>query len=137
MQAVGTFRHTLDIKSRMAMPAQFRDELGETFFVMRGPDKCLFVYDQEGFDALCEQIARKSATAAMRTAQRKTFFGAFKPEMDKQGRFVVPQELVTYAGLQKDVVVFGCNNRIEIWDAAAWDQMMAQEPEEEYDDIIW
>ncbi|MBE6813162.1 MAG: division/cell wall cluster transcriptional repressor MraZ [Ruminococcaceae bacterium] len=137
MQAIGTFRHTIDAKSRMAMPAQFRDELGESFIIMKGPDKCLFVYDQEGYNVIAEQLARKSATSDDRNKQRKRFSGAFKPEMDKQGRFVLQQELIAHAGLQKDVVVFGCNSRIEIWDAATWDALMAEEDDADFDDIIW
>ena len=137
MQAIGTFRHTLDAKSRMAMPAQFRDELGESFIIMKGPDKCLFVYDQEGYNVIAEQLARKSATSDDRNKQRKRFSGAFKPEMDKQGRFVLQQDLIVHAGLKKDVVVFGCNNRIEIWDAEAWDALMVEEDDAEFDDIIW
>ncbi len=144
MRAIGTFRHTLDAKSRMAMPAQFRDILGESFVIMKGPDKCLFVYDDEGYDAIAAQVSRKSVTADARNKQRKRLAGAFSPDMDKQGRFVLPQELVDHAELKKDVVVFGCNNRIEIWDAQKWDALMEMDielpdPEDENDEdaIFW
>ncbi|MBQ6864168.1 MAG: division/cell wall cluster transcriptional repressor MraZ [Clostridia bacterium] len=137
MQAIGTFRHTLDAKSRMAMPAQFREELGDSFIIMKGPDHCLFVYDQAGFDQISAQLSQKSATQSDRNKQRKRFSGAFQPEMDKQGRFVLQQDLIAHAGLKKDVVVFGCNSRIEIWDAEAWDALMAAEDDVDFDDIIW
>ncbi len=124
MRVVGLYRHTLDVKSRVAVPAQFREKLGETFYVMKGPDTCLFVYDQEGFDAITMQFAEYSSTYDDRNMQRLRFAGAFSPELDKQGRFVIPQDLVEYANLKKDLVIFGMNNRIEIWDADEWNKTM-------------
>ena len=137
MQVIGTHRHTLDAKNRLSMPAQFRDELGEYFYVVKAPDECLFVYDQEGWDRLTEQIRLKSATRGDRNNQRFAYVGADRLSLDKNGRFVISQEFIDYAGLKKDVVVFGCDNRIEIWDAKAWDDMMTDAPAVGFEGIIW
>ena len=137
MKVVGTYRHTLDVKNRLAMPVQFRSALGEVFYCMKGPDKCLFVYDEEGWEHVTAQLSQKSTSRDSRNRQRHSFGGAFMPEPDKQGRFIIPQEMIAYAELKKDVVVFGCDTRIEIWDSEEWDTMMKAPVEGEFDDIIW
>lgn len=137
MQVMGTYRHTLDAKCRLAVPARFREALGEHFFIIKAPDKCLFIYDEEEWQRVTAQLRQHSSSAQARNIQRKKYAGAFTVETDKQGRFVIPPELIEYAGLKKDVVVFGCDNRIEIWDSEAWDQILEQPSEEEFDDIVW
>ena len=66
-------------------------------------------------------MREKSATAADRARQRNTYRGIITAEPDKQGRITLPQELIDYAGLGKDVVIFGCDNRIELWSREAWE----------------
>ena len=137
MQVMGTYRHTLDAKSRLAVPARFRDVLGEQFFLLKAPDKCLFIYDEEEWHRVTEQLRRKSATREDRNEQRRKYADVYGVELDKQGRILIPPELVEYAGLKKDVVVFGCDNRIEVWDSEEWEKILSEPTEDEFDDIIW
>ncbi len=137
MQVMGTYRHTLDAKCRLAMPARFREALGEQFFILKAPDHCLFVYDEQEWQRVTSQLRQHSSNSQARNMQRKKYAGVFIVETDKQGRIVIPSELIAYAGLKKDVVVFGCDNRIEIWDSEEWDQIIEEPSVEEFDDIIW
>lgn len=115
----GQASHTLDQKGRITLPSKFRDLLGESFFVLRGFEKCLFVYTQEGFHELEDKI-KALPIAQGGILQRFVFANTEKIATDKQGRFVVPPKLREYAGLEKDVVLVGLSSRIEIWDSEAY-----------------
>ena len=115
----GEYLHSVDAKGRMIFPAKLREELGEGFVIFKGLDGCICVYSKEDWDAFEKKIAALPAKA--RKMQR--FYSAnFECEPDAQGRIVIPQSLREYAGLNKDVVVVGIQNRAEIWDSDAWKQ---------------
>ena len=118
---MGEYMHTIDTKGRVIMPADFRAELGETFFVTKGLDNCLFIYGQAEWEALSAKrrqlpLAKPEARAFVRFF----FAGARMMECDKQGRFLVPGNLRSYANLKKDVVLTGVMNRAELWDKESW-----------------
>ena len=122
---MGKSNNNIDAKGRLFIPAKFREELGETFYVTLGLDGCLSVYSDakwadltEKFDALPISQARK---------MRVLFANAAKCEPDAQGRIILPQKLRMYARLEKDVVVIGVSNRAEIWNAEAWAELEAAE----------
>ena len=115
----GEYQHNIDAKGRLIFPIKLREELGEHFVIFKGLDNCINVYSQEKWNAFEEQLAALPSKA--RKVQR--FFSAnFECEPDAQGRIVIPQSLREYAGLNKDVVVVGIQNRAEIWDSDAWKQ---------------
>ena len=118
---LGEYEHTLDIKGRLAMPAKLRDALGNKFIITKGLDGCLFVYDMEEWHKVETKLAalpmsRKNA----RDFTRFLFGGACEGECDKQGRVLLPANLRRHAGLEKDAVIVGVGNRVEIWDAQRW-----------------
>lgn len=115
----GQAEHTLDQKGRVTLPSKYRDLLGESFFVLRGFEKCLFVYTEDGFHELEDKI-KALPIAQGGILQRFVFANAEKVTADKQGRFVIPPKLREYAGLEKDVVLAGISARIEIWDASTY-----------------
>lgn len=120
---IGEYRHTLDAKGRMFIPAKFREGLGEKFIVTIGLDRCLFIFSAEEFNKLKEKqdsisIANKDA----RRFARFFFSGACECEPDKQGRINLPQKLLSYAFLEKDVTVVGVSNRIELWSSDKWNE---------------
>ena len=125
MSATGTYEHSLDAKGRLFIPAQLRKELGDTLYVTMGLDGCLAVYPQETWDTFTEKFA--SLPMSQSKAMRPLFANAAKCEPDSQGRIVVPAKLRKYAGLEKDAVIIGVNDRAEIWSADAWH---AQEEED-------
>ena len=120
----GTYEHGIDSKGRLFIPAKLREELGTTFYLAMGVDACLAIYPQSTWDRFTEKFA--SLPMSQSKAMRPLFANATKCELDAQGRIVIPQKLRKYAGLEKDAVIIGVNDRAEIWAADTWN---AQEEE--------
>ena len=120
---MGEYSHSIDEKGRLIIPSKFRFELGETFVLTRGLDGCLCVYPQSEWNILEEKLRNLPLTNKnARTITSFLVSGAASCELDKQGRILVPTALREYAGLEKDVVVTGNLERIEIWDKAKWSE---------------
>ena len=100
---IGQYQHNIDAKNRVIVPAKFREDLGERFYVTKGLDGCLFVLSEEGW-------------------KRLFFSGAAEVEPDKQGRILIPQPLRDYASIEKDVTFIGTGDRAEIWSTECWTQ---------------
>lgn len=121
----GTYEHSIDAKGRLFIPAKLREELGVTFYLAMGVDECLAIYPQETWNRFTEKFA--SLPMSQSAAMRPLFANASKCELDSQGLIVIPQKLRKYAGLEKDAVIIGVNDRAEIWSAETWN---AREEEE-------
>ncbi len=122
----GEYKHGLDRKGRLILPARFRDVCRESgidkFFLTRGLDKCIFMFCEEEWRAQEKKFKGLSFTKQeSRSFNRLFFSGAVEVIPDKQGRFIIPQYLKQYADIKGDAVVIGVSNRIEIWDASAWE----------------
>lgn len=118
---IGQYEHSLDAKGRMNFPVKFREDLGEHFIVTKGVDACVAAYSFEEWQRLAEKVKRLPESKA--TVLKRFFFsGAVEVEPDKQGRIVLPAHLRGYASLDKDVVVAGVLDKVEIWDKAQWDK---------------
>ena len=120
---MGEYSHTIDTKGRLIIPSKFREELGETFVVTKGLDGCLFVFSDEDWKAF--EIKLKSLPLTNKNARQFARFfvaGATPCELDKQGRILLPATLREFAGLEKDVVLTGMLNRIEIWSKDKWNE---------------
>lgn len=132
---LGEFKHNLDTKGRVALPAKFRNKLGAGAIITRGLDHCLFVFAHKEWEALAQKLmALPLAQANSRAFSRLMLAGASDVEIDKQGRILVPDYLREYAGLKKETVITGLYNRIEIWDKEEW-QKYKQKTETESDEI--
>lgn len=119
---IGEYHHTLDEKGRMALPVKFRSALHVGCVVTRGIDQCLAVYTMEEWQKLADKlVALPLAQANSRAFTRLMLSGAVDTELDKQGRIIVPEYLRAYAKLEKNLVVVGLYNRLEIWDKGAWE----------------
>ena len=120
---MGEYSHTIDTKGRLIIPSKFREELGETFVVTKGLDGCLCVFSDEEWKAF--EIKLKSLPLTNKNARQFARFfvaGATPCELDKQGRILLPATLREFAGLEKDVVLTGMLNRIEIWSKEKWNE---------------
>ena len=118
---IGEYEHNLDSKSRLAIPAKFRSKLGVGAVITRGLDRCLFLFSEKDWEALAEKIVSLPlAQSNSRAFARLMLSGAMNAELDQQGRILIPDYLRNYAGIQKETVVAGLYNRIEIWDAKIW-----------------
>ena len=118
---MGEYNHTIDSKGRLIIPSKFREELGESFVVTRGMDGCLSIYSQESWT----EFEQKLATLPLASKEARTFTrffvsGATSCDLDRQGRILVPATLREFAGLEKDVVLAGMVNRVEVWSKDRW-----------------
>ena len=112
---MGEYNHTIDAKGRLIIPAKFRGLLGEEFILTRGLDGCLSIYPMDEWKTFEEKLRALPLTNKnARTFSRFFVAGATMCELDKQGRILVPQTLREFAGLEKDVVLTGNLNRIEV-----------------------
>ena len=118
---IGQYQHNIDAKNRVIVPAKFREDLGERFYVTKGLDGCLFVLSEEGWKRLQDKIGAMPMSKA-RQLQRFFFSGAAEVEPDKQGRILIPQPLRDYASIEKDVTFIGTGDRAEIWSTECWTQ---------------
>ena len=127
---MGEYNHTIDAKGRLIIPSKFREVLGEEFVITKGLDGCLFVYDNQVWNAFEEKLkALRLNKKDNRQFVRFFLAGAAEVEVDKQGRILVPGNLRDFAGLEKDVVLVGVASRIEIWSKAKWDGITEDEDE--------
>ncbi|GMA70442.1 transcriptional regulator MraZ [Leuconostoc litchii] len=132
---MGEYSHTLDTKSRLIIPAKFRNQLGDQFIITKWMEKSLRAMPMSVWEKLQEQlnqlpIGKKDA----RAFRRFVMAGALEAEFDKQGRIVVPNNLREYASLEKSVVVTGVGDSFEIWSAENWADYTA-ETAEDFDNI--
>lgn len=121
---IGEYYHTIDAKGRVIIPQKFRDELGEHFILSRGLDGCLWIQTKEEWDEFRVKLSKLS-TIDKKSRNFKRFFtaGATPCELDKQGRILVPAPLRKHANLEKDVVLTGMDNRIELWSLSKWEDV--------------
>lgn len=119
---IGEYRHTIDIKKRLALPAKFRKELGKTIIITRGLDNCLVVYPSKEWQMVSDKLGKLPASQLeARGFARIMLAGAMAVELDRLGRILIPEYLKTYANLKKNVVICGLYNRLEIWESQNWE----------------
>ena len=121
----GEYKHGIDQKGRIILPARFREICVENgydrFFLTRGLDQCIFMFTEQEWRQQEQKFKALSFTRKeSRSFNRLFFSGAVEVLPDKQGRFVLPPFLKTYADIQQKIVVLGISNRIEIWDEDQW-----------------
>ncbi len=134
----GRFRHTVDAKGRMFVPAKLRDKLGGTFIAAAVMDHCICLYSMEEWENLQEGLAQKPMTQA-RKLQRYLSANAEDVQVDAQGRILLPKHLLAYARLEKEALVIGAGNRAEVWNPAAYEadveSMTSEDVEAEFAEL--
>ena len=120
---MGEYRHALDEKGRLFIPARMRELLGGRFVITKGLDRCLFLYSGKEWEGVQERLGQLPLSSGEARAFARFFFsGASECEPDKQGRILVPQLLRQYASLQRETVIVGVATRVEIWPVEGWQQ---------------
>lgn len=119
---IGQYKHTIDIKKRLALPVKFRTELGNKIIITKGVENCLVVYTEKEWEIMSQKLGSLpiSQTEA-RSFTRHLLASATEVELDKLGRILLPDYLKTYAKLEKNVVVCGLANRLEVWNETMWE----------------
>lgn len=122
---MGQYQHSLDEKNRLIIPAKFRNELGSNFIITRGLENCLYVYDQKNWNLIVDKLNALPFTKKDARIFIRSFFStATECELDRQGRVNIASHLITHAKLNKECVIIGANDRLEIWDKQAWEEFL-------------
>ena len=122
---MGEYHHTIDDKGRLIIPAKFRSELGTKFVLTRGLENCLYVYHEKEWNEITAKIKTLPFTKKdVRMFTRFFFSGAAECEFDSQGRVCITSPLVSYAGIEKECIIIGASDRIEIQKKKSWDKMI-------------
>ncbi len=120
---MGEFNHNIDAKGRAIVPAKFREELGDKFIVTKGMDGCLFLYTIAAWEAYVEKLSQLPTTNHnARRFIRIVTSGASECEPDGNGRIMIPAKLREFAGITKEIVSIGANDKVEIWDKQKWNE---------------
>ena len=131
---MGEYNHTIDTKGRMIIPAKIREQLGDLCNVTKGLDNCLAIYTEEAWKKISTALQSQSSTkASVRALKRFVFGSAAELEYDKQGRVLIPVPLREYASLDKQAVIVGAGDHVEIWSREKfdfYDEQVAESMEE-------
>ena len=115
----GNYLHTLDAKNRAFIPKKYKDALAPVFVITKGPDTCLFGYQNDAWEQMLANLEEIPFTDSEGREFIRNFVGySADCEVDSQGRFVIPLELREYAKLTKEITFVGAIDHIEIWDSA-------------------
>ena len=121
---LGQFEHALDQKGRVVLPVKFREDLEGGAYLAASLDGCVALYEAEEFERVMSELMEKSKRGQReRQAARAFAANAAPASIDRQGRMLIPGHLRTFASLERDVVVTGNVNKVEIWDAGRWQEV--------------
>jgi len=129
MLLTGTYPRTLDEKKRLALPRKVREQLGEpeTLYVSPGLDQCLWLHTRQDLDQLAENLDQTPATDADARVFRRLFFARTDlVDVDGNGRILISERMLRFAGLEHEVVLIGDRNHLELWDSRRWQQYLEQ-----------
>ena len=124
---MGEYHHNIDDKGRLIIPSKFRNELGNEYIITKGLDKCLFVYSVDEWNKLVKDLnTLKFTKKNVRAFERFFVGGASLNEFDKQGRISITSPLIHYANINKECVIIGVNERLEIWSLEEFNNYMKE-----------
>ena len=123
----GIYEHTLDDRGRVAVPARYRQEFAAGAVLTVGPEGCIEVYTQTGFDTMSDEFASEPATTPSgRRARRRFDAHSFDTDLDRQGRILVPARFRDVVGLDGPVIIAGRRECLEIWSPARWERELQE-----------
>ena len=133
---LGEYKHTIDNKCRLTIPAKFREDLNNQCVIAKGLDGCLAVYPMDEWALICEKIdAKPSSDVKVRRFKRLFYASASVEILDKQGRLSIPPAVMEYAAIDKDVYIVGESNTFELWSAERWTSQKAEEGEDSFEEL--
>lgn len=119
---IGSYTSTLSSKRRTAIPKKFLQILGKDLIVAKWYEECLVIVDKKIWEALLNKLSGKAeiATKPVRDTDRFILGSAYEVNPDEQGRIIIPEYLVDYAGLEGSIIYLGLRDRVEIWNRSNW-----------------
>jgi transcriptional regulator MraZ len=120
----GTFEHTLDAKNRLTVPAKFRAALAGKVFLVRGPDPCISLYPEATYAGLTEAALEGMNPFSTQARELKRLFHstATDTELDSAGRVMLTPRQLEHAGIDREVVITGAGDCLELWDRSSWEE---------------
>ncbi len=131
----GKYRHALDTKARIILPAKIREQLGSPITVLRGSDRCLTLYSAEEWEIYAQKISALPRTQ-VRELTRYLYSNSMEVKPDAQGRVLLPSELLKFAGIEKNMVTVGCGRYAEIWAEEIWNEQHLDEAPPDYAKLL-
>ena len=119
----GTFEHSLDAKNRLTVPAKFRAALAGKVFLVRGPDPCISLYPEATYSTLTTAALEGMNPFSAQARELKRLFHstATDTELDSAGRVMLTPRHLEHAGIDREVVITGAGDSLELWDRSAWE----------------
>lgn len=133
---VGEFEHTVDGKGRIFVPVKFREQLGNEIYVSCGFSGCVTVFTSDAWEKLSSQIMSALPAINGEVPKRSIFRRTQSAEVDSSGRILLTAKLREHAGIMKNAVIVGMGDRIEIWSAERYDELIAGENVEEVKELF-
>ncbi len=128
---IGEYRHSIDTKNRVSLPAKFRKEMGKKVYITRGLDNCLSIYTEKSWKVILGKLENLSISkASERGFNRFMLSGATEVDVDGSGRILVPEYLKDFANVEKKVVWTGAGDRAEMWAEEVWDTYLTAKQED-------
>ena len=128
---MGEFHHNIDGKGRIIIPSKLREELGENIIVTRGLEDCLFIYSEKEWSLIVSKLKSLPFTKKdARSFTRMFLSGATATEFDKQVRIKISLPLIEYASLDKECIIIGVNDRLELWSKEKWNAFVEESKED-------
>ena len=118
----GHYDYSLDAKNRLNVPPKFRAAFSEGVVLVEALEPCVALYTPAAFDAFTDQVlaGRNPLSPEFRKLSRRFVGRTFDTELDAAGRVTLNSRLIEYAGIEKEVVVVGTLDHLEVWERAAW-----------------
>lgn len=132
---IGEYQHNLDAKGRIIIPFKFRENFGPSMIITRGLDGCLSLYSQDQWQSIIDQLKKLPSTKReSRMYMHMITAKAAEVTLDSQGRILIPSTLMSAAQLQKECVVVGVVDHVEIWDSKVWETYY-QQASDSFEDV--
>ena len=121
MLFVGEFHHTLDAKNRIFIPAKYRTSLGDSFYITRKMERCLAIYSEAEWTKMTDKL-NTLPDSVVGAIKQFLYSKTVSVTPDGQGRIVLPPELMQYAAIEKNAVIIGVGDHLQIWSDALWSE---------------
>ena len=121
MLFVGEHKHSLDAKNRLFIPAKYRDMLGDSFYITRKMEKCLAIYSENEWSKLTDKL-NTLPDSVVGGIKQFLYSKTISVSPDSQGRVVLPPELLSYASIEKNTVIIGVGDHLQIWSDNLWEE---------------
>jgi MraZ protein len=126
---IGEYRHVIDDKNRLSLPAKFRRETGKKIIITTGLDSCLFIFTVKSWESITKRLSAPDSSMLHpdnRGFNRYLLGSAVEIDVDSLGRMLIPEYLIKRAKLGRNVVIVGVHERAEIWDEGRWEAYRAE-----------